>query len=283
MRRNTIAAAAIFTLVTAATLTGCSSDEGSAAVAADCKPIVDNVTTEKAGELSIAVAEFPPYVSLAGGSLSGVDGEILTRVAEDLCLVPKAQTQSFTAVIESVKNGSADLSAGNWYINEERKDKFEVSDPAYEDQMVVISKEGLTSLEELEGHSVGTTQGYLWVGDFQKVLGDSNVQLYASEDAAFQDIRAGRVEAGIFTAGAAKQLLDANNEKNLKIEPFKSDKRIDASVNVPVNAVLITKGKTALLEAVNLTLAEMRDDGSLEAALEKAGLDPAAATISAAG
>lgn len=283
MRKHLTAATAAFALA-AATLTGCSSASSStASVASDCKPVVDGVTTIEKGKLTMAIAEYPPYVSLAGGSLSGVDGAVLSRVAARLCLSPDPKTQSFTAIIESVKSGSADLSAGNWYINDERKSQFQVSDPVYIDQMVVVSKDNLSSLDQLKGKTVGTTQGYLWVGDFQAALGTDNVHLYASEDATYQDIRNGRVQAGIFTYGAAQHLLKANKDNTLKIEVFKSAGAIKASVNTPQTAVLINQGNTKLLEAVNKVVTEMRADGSLKKALTNNGLNPSAADIPSGG
>lgn len=283
MRTKFLASLALLPLAAVAALTGCSPGEAPsgdpAAAADDCTPVVANVSTVNPGQLTMAIAEYPPYISMASGSLSGVDGELLATIAEALCLEPNPQTQSFTAIVESVKAGSADLTAGNWYINEERQENFEVSDPVYIDQMVVVSRDGLATLDELQGVKIGTTQGYLWVGDFQTVLGTDNVQLYASEDATYQDIRADRIQGGIFTYGAAQQLLAANSDTTLQIEVFEPDDRIEASVNTPNSAVLITQGNTSLLEAANAVIAQMRADGSLKAALENNGLNPTAADI----
>lgn len=279
MRHTTIPIAAGMFAAGVLALAGCATAAEPASVPEDCTPIVEGVETISAGKLTAAVAEYPPYVSLAGGALSGVDGAVLSRVAEELCLVPNGQTQSFTAIIESVKSGSADLSAGNWYINDERKSQFEVSDPVYIDQMAIVSKEGFSTLGELAGSTVGTTQGYLWVADFQAALGTDKVSLYATEDATYQDVKNGRIQAGVFTFGAAQQLLEANNDTTLKIEAFEPDERIGASVDAAQTAVLIQPGNAKLLEAVNAVIAEMREDGSLTAALEENGLDPAAADV----
>lgn len=273
----------LFAIGAAATLlvlSGCSGNGSSSVeIAEDCVPIVEGVSTVSEGELTAAIAEYPPYVSLAGGELQGVDGELIKRISQELCLQPNANTQTTTAIYESVKNGTVDLTSGNHYLNEERQRVYEVSDPVYYDQMVVVSEDGLSSIEELEGLTVGTTQGYLWVGDFQNALGTNNVQLYGSEDATYQDVRNGRIEAGIFTHGAAQQLLESNNDTTLKIEPFEPTGLVEASVDNPTSVVLITKGNTELLEAVNAVLAEMRADGSLAQALEDNGFDPAAADI----
>jgi polar amino acid transport system substrate-binding protein len=276
--RHAIVAAAAASLALA--LTGCGSSDTTKTVAAGCKPIVLGVKTVSGGKLSMAVAEYPPYVSMKGGSLSGVDGTVLAEVAKALCLEVSAQTMSFPAIVESVKRGRADLSAGNWYINEERAKSFELSDPVYLDQMALMSAEGAKTLDELKGKAVGTTQGYLWVEDLQKQLGKENVRLYASEDAVYQDVKAGRIAAGVITYGGGAHLLKSNSDSKFKVEVFESDPRIPASVGART-AVLVNKGNTALQDAVNRVVEEMRKSGALAKALEKAGIDKSAADVTA--
>lgn len=264
----------------AAGLTACGgSDDKPIDIASDCKPIVEGVTTVASGELTMAVAEYPPYVSNAGGRLTGVDGEMLTEVASKLCLQPDPKIQSFTAIIESVKNGSADLTAGNWYINDERKQTFEVSSPVYADQMAIVTQAGLDSLDQLQGKQVGTTQGYLWVEDLQKALGQKNVKLYATEDAVYQDVKVGRIAAGVITYGGGAQILKSNNDTTLKLEVLKPDQQVKASVGTPQSAVLIHKGNTKLLEAVDKVIADLHQSGKLKQILTSNGLPASAADV----
>lgn len=278
INRSRIAAITGTALLATTLITSCSSGSGQAtAVPEDCTPIVEGVEVVAEGKLTAAVPEYPPYISMAEGELTGVDGEVIKRIAQELCLEPAPRTQPFTAIYESTKNGSVDLTAGNSYLNKQRQETYEVSTPVYLDQMVIISKDGLSRIEEMEGKPVGTTQGYLWVGDFQNALGSSNVRLYGSEDATYQDVANGRIQAGILTHGAAKQLLETNNDTTLKIAPFEPTNKVEASVDNPRSVVLMPKGDKKMLEAVNAVLQEMREDGSLAQALEDNGFDPSAA------
>ncbi|MFF0990813.1 substrate-binding periplasmic protein [Kocuria nitroreducens] len=279
MHRTRFAASALL-LTTVVPLAACGGG-GTSTVAEDCEPIVADVQTAEEGKLTAAVQEYPPYVSMAGDELSGVDGVLIAEVAERLCLEPEVQVTSITAVVESVRNGSADLTAGNWYINEERGREFELSDPVYIDQMALLTADGATSLDQLEGKTVGTPQGYLWVEDLQSVLG-SQVKLYASEQAVYQDVRSGRTDAGVVTYGAAKHLVESNDDSELQVELMEPDERVEASVGQARTAVLVHKGRTQLRDAVNQVVEEMRADGSLEQALEEAGLPASAADVQAA-
>lgn len=261
-------------------LAACSAGTPTAdAVSADCTPIVADVTTINEGKLTIQVPEYPPYVSLKGGTLSGVDGVLLTEVAKKLCLTPDAKTASFTALYESVRTGKADMTAGNTYINDERAELYEVSNPVYSDKMALLTTDGASTIESLQGNAVGTPQGYLWVKDLQNALGAENVKLYASEDAVYQDVRAGRIAAGVMTFGGASQAVKANSDTELKVVELEPDPRVQASVGAARTAALTPKGNTKLIEAVNLVIQQMHDDGSLKAALEEVGLPGSAADV----
>ena len=280
MRRNTDTITLAVLALTVAATTACSSSNAGAEIVDDCQPIVSGVETTESGELTAAFQEYPPYISNAGGTVSGVDGEVVKRVASALCLDVNAKVTTPTAIIESVKNGSADLTLGNWYINEEPASLYELSDPIYADQMAVISPDGATGISELEGKTVGTVQGYLWVEDMQNALGSGNVRLYNSEDAVYQDVAAGRIDAGVTTFGGATQ-AGKTNQGDEEVEVLAPDQRIAASVGTPRTAALIHKGNTGLQEAVNVVVAEMHGDGSLEKALTDNGLPASAADVSA--
>jgi polar amino acid transport system substrate-binding protein len=279
MNRSRLTSLGVAALLSPLALAGCGSDDNQLAIAADCTPVVEGVETVSEGKLSMAVAEYPPYVTNAQGELGGVDGEVLTEVARQLCLQPSVQTQSFTAIIESVKNGSADLTAGNWYINDERKQQFEVSDPVYADEMAIVSQDGFDNLDALEGKTIGTTQGYLWVEDLQKALGKDKVKLYATEDAAFQDVKVGRIDAAVITYGGGTQLLKTYKGDESWLNGFAPDERVAASVDTARTAVLIEKGNTELLEAVNTVVDGLREDGALAEILENNGLPASAADV----
>jgi polar amino acid transport system substrate-binding protein len=64
-------------------------------------------------------------------------------------------------------------------LRDAQLDLVNLPDPLYLDQMGIISAGGVTSVSEMEGKKVRTVDGYLWVNDLQKVLGDS-LRLYPS-------------------------------------------------------------------------------------------------------
>jgi len=253
-------------------LAACGSDDAASTVAADCEPIA-TVKTIKEGTLTAAIAEFPPYIGAKDGQPVGIDGELIKDIAADLCLELKIQSTSFPGVVSALDSGKADLSAGSWTFNEERKAKYELSDPVYYSMLSITSKEGWDTIEQLEGKKVGSTTGYVFTGDAQKALGADNVKLYQSEQAVYDDLKAGRIDAGLFTEGAVAGYMKADgNPAKLKNLVMKETPKIEMTTAVPATGVMIAKGNTALRDAVNQTVATYASSGELQKNLEDAGI-----------
>lgn len=266
-------AAGVAVALGASVLAACGSDDTRAAtVPDDCEPIAQ-VETVTEGVLTASISEFPPYIGAKDAAPTGIDGELLEKIALDLCLELDVQVTTFPAIISSLEAGKADLSAGSWTITPERQEKFEVSEPVYYSLAGVVSEDGLSTVDDLEGKNVGTTTGYLWVGDLQNAIGSDRVKLYQSEQAVYDDLKAGRIDAGLFTEGAVAYYLDSDgNPADLKLEVLEADPRIAMTQDEPATGVLIRKGATDLLAAVNTSIAEFQASGTLLELLEAAGI-----------
>ncbi|GAA2074368.1 amino acid ABC transporter substrate-binding protein [Aeromicrobium tamlense] len=261
------------------TLAACgSSDANGSSVPADCEPIAE-VKTLKEGKLTALVAEYPPFIYKDGNDVTGADGELLKRVAASLCLEPDIKQTSFTAIIEGLKSGRADISAGDWTLNAERKSMFQVSDPVYQDLQGVISPDGLDTVDDIMGKKIGTAAGYLVVPDMQKAFGKENVKLYQSDVEGYQDLKAGRIDAYLSGQGALAFLLSQNNDTTMKNVALQPDDRIPATVNPSVAVALVAKDNPDLRDAVNEVIAEYRSSGDLAKVLDESGVDPASADI----
>lgn len=261
-------------------LTACGGGEDTTSVASDCEPIIDGVETVNEGQLTAYVAEYPPYITGAGSQYSGVDGDLLMRIADELCLEPNFETHSFPSILEGVRNGSADLTAGNWNITPEREEEYDVSHPVYSDQMAILSESGASTAEELQDLSVGSVQGYLWIEDLQSLMGSGNLSLYDTEQAIYQDVGVGRIEAGVLTFGATTHLLESNDDDDLELELLEPDERIFGSDGLDA-AVLLHEGNDELLEGVNTVIEEMHSSGEIVELLDEYGLPESAADVDA--
>lgn len=96
----------------------CSTLAGAPYALAECTP-ANQFETITPGVLTVAAYVFPPY-SIPGpnNQLSGVDGEIIKRIAERECLKVKTMVVDTAAVVQAVVARRADVGIGDWYRTE---------------------------------------------------------------------------------------------------------------------------------------------------------------------
>ena len=243
-----------------------------------CKPKI-SLPTMKKGVLTVAAPQYPPLFTYENGKAAGVDGEILNILAKQACVSLDVRIDPAAGVIESVQAGRADVAAGGWYITPDRAEVVDMTEPVYSDPPVLVSKDGVSRIADLKGKTVGTTQGYLWVEDLQKYMGDG-AKLYQSPDAVFQDVANGRVDAGLMAVAEATYRLEQNPDTGLKSALMEPDPAIDASVRPSVTNFPHTKGKTEMTKVLNKLISELRESGKLAEILKRNGIDERAANPS---
>ncbi|PNV98305.1 substrate-binding periplasmic protein [Pseudomonas protegens] len=247
---------------------------------ADCKP-AHTFETLTPGVLSVAAWVFPPYsIPGPGNQLSGVDGEIIKRIAARECLDIKLTVVDPAAVVQSVIARRADVGIGDWYRTAERSKVLGLTAPLYLDVMGIISSEGYSKISELEGQRIGTVQGYLWVDDLKKAFGD-NLVLYPNPVAMAQDLAAKRIALGIdsFAVGVASQQKGAYRGMSIKVsEP---DPRVKATLEPGQTSFPHTKANTALSVALNENIQALHASGEIAEILGSFGLDKQAANVGA--
>ncbi|EPL16143.1 amino acid ABC transporter, periplasmic amino acid-binding protein [Pseudomonas sp. CF161] len=250
------------------------------AAVADCKP-AHQFETLTPGVLTVAAWVFPPYsIPGPGNQLSGVDGEIIKRIAARECLEIKATVVDPAAVIQSVIARRADVGIGDWYRTAERGKALGLSAPLYLDVMGIISSEGWSKISELEGKRIGTVQGYLWVDDLKKTFGD-NLVLYPNPVAMAQDLASKRIAVGVdsFAVGVASQQKGAYQGQSIKVsEP---DPRVKATLEPGQTGFPHTKANTALGLALNENIQALHASGEIAEILGSFGLDKQAADVGA--
>ncbi|MER9083085.1 transporter substrate-binding domain-containing protein [Mesorhizobium sp. M0895] len=240
----------------------------SLAASNDCKPKHDIKTVEE-GVLTVAAYQAPPYIGIEDNKLVGVDGEVLTRIAELNCLKAKPMALDIAAVIQAIQSGRADVAAGDWYLSKSRAKVLGVTDPLYRDNLSIVSSSGLKTLDALVGKRVGTLQGSSWSDDLQKLIG-STFTLYQSQQSVYTDLKNGRLDAVIDSAASSPaqlKLMDIKAE--VTVPP--PDERVGQSMKPPLNTFPVKKGSDELVKAINDGIEEMRDSGELKAIFDKYG------------
>ncbi|NJC69883.1 amino acid ABC transporter substrate-binding protein [Planosporangium thailandense] len=263
-------------LLSAATLAACGgNDQNAPAANAGCKPAHANLKTAKSGTLTTSTYTFPPFTNVNGTTVTGAEGGILKEIASMECLSLTGQPLDTGSVVTAAQNGRADIASGNWYCTAARAKVVDLAGPVYGDQIGIISTNGASTFTELQGRAMGTVDGYLWNEEFKKIYG-SDLKVYPTPTAMYNDLKAGRIEVAADSFGSATYANKQNGDKWKVVNPA-ADSRVAASKQPPQVCFPMSKNNQALYNAVNEDLKTLRDNGKLAKILEDNGLSGSAA------
>jgi polar amino acid transport system substrate-binding protein len=251
-----------------------SSDSGGSTVDASCKP-ENKISTVKDGVLTVALTNTPPYSFEKDKKLAGIDSAIVTELAKRECLSVDFAPYTYATAIPAVKTGRADVAVGGFYRTAERAEQVTLSEPAYLDEMTVMSEDGASTVDEFSGKKVGTVEGYLWV-DALKKLDGVETRVYPDSGALASDLKSGRLDIGIDGYGAAS--ISAKGT-DLKLEVLKEDPRVPATSEPSQTGILLNPKNADLATTFNALLEDMRSNGELVKILEANGLPASAAEV----
>ena len=271
-RRSFLAAAAVSAAALALTACGGSASTASSAAAssvaasseaASTSAAAAELTTVEAGKLTMATnATFPPYeMTTDAGTIEGIDVDTAQAIAEKLGLELQIDDMDFDAALLSVQQGKADIAMAGITVTDERMAVMSFSDSYATGIQSVIVPEGsdIASVDDLAGKKIGTqrgTTGYIYCTDD---FGEDAVVAYDSGLTAVQALNNGQVDAVVIDNAPAQEFVAAN--PGLKI--------LDTSYAEEDYAIGMNKSNTALLEAVNAALEELKADGTLQSIVDK--------------
>ncbi len=213
---------------------------------------------------------YPPYGFIGDdGNLTGFDIDLATQVAERNGWNLKLEPIDWDAKDALLNQGTINC-IWNGFTMEGREDNYTFSKPyMHNEQVVVVKKDsGISSLQDLADKNVMTQvdSAALEVleGD-QKALADTfaggKVQAISDYNTAFMQLESGGVDAVACDLSIADYQMAAKPDMFVKLEPLSTENY----------AVGFKKGDTEMAEAVNKTLKEMYDDGTIKQLCEKWG------------
>ena len=270
-RRSFLAAAAVSAAALALTACGGSASTASSAassVAASSEAVSTSaaaaeLTTVEAGKLTMATnAAFPPYeMTTDAGAFEGIDIDTAQAIADKLGLELQIDDMDFDAALLSVQQGKADIAMAGVTVTDERKNVMDFSDSYATGIQSIIVPEGsdIASPDDLAGKMIGTqrgTTGYIYCSDD---FGDDAVVAYDDGLTAVQALNNGQVDAVVIDNAPAKEFVAANPGLVL----------LDTSYAEEDYAIGMAKGNTALEDAVNAALEELKADGTLQSIVDK--------------
>ena len=241
---------------------------------AHCKAAVKTVHP---GFLTVASYPYPPYADVRNNQLVGAEGEVLTAIAQRLCLRVRIVPGVAASMIPDIQTGRADTTLGDWYRTAERAKVVRLGAPEFKDVNAIVSKSGISSYQDLKGKRVGSVLGFLWVSDLQKLVGTANVKLYQTEQAEYADLAAGRIDALVDTFAAAQNQLKQTPVSGATVKIPPTDPSAGSSLAPGQGEFPVNKRNQALGQAMDDALAQLRKSGEVRKALVANGFPASAA------
>ena len=206
-------------------------------------------------------AEFPPYEYHDANDIVGIDVDICRAIAEKLGLELEIEDIAFDSIIPEVVSGKADLGAAGMTVTEDRKQNVDFSDTyAHASQVIIVREDSeVAGPDDLAGKIVGVQQGTTGDIYISGDLGDDAVERYAKGMEAVQALAQSKIDAVVIDGEPAKKYVE--EVAGLKI--------LDDSYTDEDYAIAVKKGNTALVEAINEALAELKADGTLDEIVAK--------------
>ena len=226
-------------------------------------------TTVEEGKLHMSTnATFPPYeMTTDDGGFEGIDVEVAQAIADKLGLELVVDDMGFDAALTAVQTGQSDIAMAGITVTDERLEVMDFSDSYATGVQVVIVKEGspIQSLDELANADMSggqaATTGYIYASDTPENggYGEDHVTAYDSGALAVMALVNDQIDAVIIDNEPAKAFVEQYEGLKILETPWVEEEY----------AIGFAKGNTALLDAVNAAMAELKADGTFQAIVDK--------------
>jgi lysine-arginine-ornithine-binding protein len=206
------------------------------------------------------------------GQLAGFDidiGNALCKAANFDC---EWVTQDWDGIIPGLQAEKYDAIVASMSITAERAEVVDFTDPYYQEQGVVVAKEGTeykgSYADTVAGRVVGVQSSTTHENFARDRLGDvAEVKTYDTVEQAHLDLNAGRIDFFIDGAIAvAGGFLDTDLGKGYATV---GPEIVDREIYGDGAGIAVRKGDDELREALNAALKQIRADGTYQAISDK--------------
>ena len=219
------------------------------------------------GVLTVALSpDFSPMEFVDSSKIDqdqyvGFDVTLAKYIADGLGVKLQIEAMGFDASQTAVYTGSIPMSISGYSWTEERAKNYELSDYYYAGenetrQALLIKKENAdkyTTPESLSGKDVGAQNASLQMQLVTEQLTGANPISIGDITVGVMELKSGNIEALAVAYGNAEMIADANPD--LAICTWEFDVKAEYSANV----IMMQKGETELLNAVNTLLAQAKE------------------------
>jgi ABC-type amino acid transport substrate-binding protein len=212
--------------------------------------------TVEPGMLTLANSNEMPMIAMEDGKLIGSDAEIIATIAKKIGLGVKSAQMEWSATVQSVKSGRADVMLGNMGWTPARAQALLITDAIYYAGTFVCMKQDKPfttsiSVNDVKGRSIGTVSGFTIVPEMKKLPGVGEVKLYDNSDGCIRDVVAGRLDFAVLDGPLVDYLILKNPNWNLKQVPIVADPAFPQLTSKQHTVMGMNQENFDLFDAVN--------------------------------
>lgn len=220
---------------------------------------------KESGKLVVATSpDFPPFEFLQDGKAVGWDMDIAKIFADKLGVELEILSTEFDSVLSNVQTAKAHIGMAGISYSPARDKDVDFTDPVFDSTQVIMVKQGssIKSGADLAGKVVGAQAGTVGFAIAKmdenwptEIGAPASARSYTSGAIAVQDLEAGRIDAVILDILPATQI--AANYNDIVILK-------DVPVFQDAYCFAVGEGNKALVDYLNVIIAEMKSDGTLD-------------------
>ena len=222
-----------------------------------------NTASGSAGKTTVTVAtspDFPPFESLDGSEVVGIEVDILQAITGKLGLEMQLEQMDFESVIPGVQAGKFDIGMSGITITEDRQKNCDFTQPYFlASQAIVVTPDSdITCTADLEGKTISVQTGTT-AEEYCMENGYEVLAFAANNDAA----------AALTSGKAAAWVVD--NEVGVALAAQQGLVVLDEAMTSEPYAFAFAKD-SALTAQFDEALGELLADGTVAAIFEKYGV-----------
>lgn len=219
---------------------------------------------QKEGVITVATSpDFPPFESLEGDQIVGIEVDIMQLIAEELGVEVQFEQMDFDSVLPGVQAGKFDVGMSGITITEEREKNADFTMPYFmaSQAIVVMADSDITCKADLEGKTIAVQTGT--TAETYCMENGYDVQAYQANNDAASALTSGKVDAWVVDNEVAIALSAEQNGATIVLD--------EAMTSEPY-AFAFVKDSDTLVQAFNEVIEKLVQDGTIEAIFEEYGV-----------
>lgn len=210
------------------------------------------------------------FLNTHTNTFQGMIIDLSEAIAEDQNVKVEVESMSFGSLIPSLMSGKIDIIAAAMGITEKRKEVVDFTQPVYiYGECLVIDENDsrdYKTISDLNGAVVGVQSGSLYVDPLKEIGGFKEIKYYASVAEVVNDVKLGRIQAGIVDYPIVAYQINKGTLEGVKLA-----KNYKPVIEAKI-AMAVPKGDTEVLNKLDASIVKLKADGTIEKMIKKWGL-----------